>query len=58
MAISKLGSGRAALFGNLIPVFSSIEAVLILGEKISWVQIASFGIVILGLIISNLQKKS
>ena len=57
-AISKLGSGRAALFGNLIPVFSSIEAVLILGEKISWVQIASFGIVILGLIISNLQKKS
>ncbi|HET9431238.1 MAG TPA: DMT family transporter, partial [Chitinophagaceae bacterium] len=34
IAIGKLGSGRTALFGNLIPVFSSIEAVLILGEKI------------------------
>ena len=58
LAIAKLGSGRAALFGNLIPVFSSIEAVLILGEKISWVQVVSFGIVIIGLIISNLQKRN
>lgn len=58
MAIAKLGSGRAALFGNLIPVFSSVEAVLILGEKISWVQIASFGIVIAGLVISNLQRRN
>jgi drug/metabolite transporter (DMT)-like permease len=57
-AILYLGSGRAALFGNLIPVFSSIEAVLILGEKISWVQIASFGAVILGLVIANLQKRN
>jgi drug/metabolite transporter (DMT)-like permease len=46
------------LFGNLIPVFSSIEAVLILGEKISWVQAASFGAVILGLVIANLQKRN
>lgn len=57
-AIANLGSGRAALFGNLIPVFSSIEAVLILGEKISWVQVASFGAVILGLVIANLQKRN
>ena len=55
-AIAKLGSGRTALFGNLIPVFSSIEAVLILGEKISWVQVASFGLVIIGLAIANLQN--
>jgi drug/metabolite transporter (DMT)-like permease len=57
MAISKLGSGRTALFGNLIPVFSSIEAVLILGEKISWLQVTSFAIVITGLIIANIEKR-
>jgi drug/metabolite transporter (DMT)-like permease len=56
MAISKLGSGRTALFGNLIPVFSSIEAVLILGEKITWVHYASFGLVIAGLIIANISR--
>ena len=33
-AIGKLGAGRTALFGNLIPVFSSIEAALILNEGI------------------------
>ena len=58
IAISKLGSGRTALFGNLIPVFSSLEAVLILGEKISWIQVGSFGLVILGLIIANFQNKN
>ena len=58
IAIAKLGSGRAALFGNLIPIFSSIEAVLILGEKVSWIQVTSFVIVIIGLVIANLQKRN
>jgi drug/metabolite transporter (DMT)-like permease len=55
-AIAILGTGRAALFGNLIPVFSTIEAVLILGEKINWVHIVSFAIVISGLLLANLRK--
>jgi len=58
IAITKLGSGRTALFGNLIPVFSSIEAVLILGEKITWIYYTSFGLVILGLAVANLQKRN
>lgn len=57
-AISRLGSGRTALFGNLMPVFSSIEAVIILGEKISWIQIASFTLVFVGLLTANLQKRN
>lgn len=55
-AISKLGAGRTALFGNLIPVFSSLEAVLILHETISWIHIVSFALVISGLIIANYRK--
>lgn len=58
IAISKLGSGRTALFGNLIPVFSSIEAVLILGEKLTWIYYTSFALVITGLVIANLQKRN
>ena len=58
MAIARLGSGRTALFGNLIPVFSSIEAVIILSEKISWIQVVSFAIVIAGLLVANLQKRN
>jgi drug/metabolite transporter (DMT)-like permease len=58
IAISKLGTGRTALFGNLIPVFSSVEAVLILGEKVTWIYYTSFALVISGLIIANLQKRN
>ena len=55
-AIAALGSGRTALFGNLIPVFSSIEAVFFLDEKITPVHIISFILVVSGLVIANLKK--
>ena len=55
-AIVALGSGRTALFGNLIPVFSSIEAVFLLNEKITSIHILSFILVVAGLVIANLKK--
>lgn len=55
-AIHALGSGRTALFGNLIPIFSSIEAVFFLGEKITPIHIISFILVVCGLVIANSKK--
>jgi drug/metabolite transporter (DMT)-like permease len=55
-AIVALGSGRTALFGNLIPVFSSAEAVFLLNEKITSIHIISFILVAAGLVIANLKK--
>ncbi|NCU02439.1 MAG: DMT family transporter [Chitinophagaceae bacterium] len=52
-SIKELGAGRTALFGNLIPIFSSIEAVFILGEKISYIHIISFLLIAAGLAIDN-----
>ncbi|MFI5153614.1 MAG: DMT family transporter [Chitinophagales bacterium] len=56
-AISRLGASRAALFANLIPVFSAIEAVLFLGEEFSRVHLISGLLIILGLMIANLRTK-
>jgi drug/metabolite transporter (DMT)-like permease len=56
IAIASLGASRTAIFGNLIPIFSTIEAVLILGEKISWVHVASMCMVIAGLVIANIKQ--
>ncbi|HUM98382.1 MAG TPA: DMT family transporter [Chitinophagaceae bacterium] len=56
-SIHILGAGRTALFGNLIPVFSSIEAVLFLNEKITSVHLISFILVIAGLIIANFKTR-
>ena len=53
IAINKLGAGRTAIFGNLILVFSSIEATLILKEKFTNVHIVSMILVFTGIIIAN-----
>lgn len=55
IALQKLGTSRTVLFGNLTPIFSTLEAVLILGEKFSNIHILSGIMVIGGLVIANLQ---
>ena len=57
-AVAKLGAARTAMFGYLTPVFSSIEAVLLLQEKITWVHIVCGLLVITGLVIANLHVYS
>jgi drug/metabolite transporter (DMT)-like permease len=55
-AIRRIGAGRTALFGNLIPVFSMIEAVLILGEQLTMNQTISSVLIITGLVVANSSK--
>jgi drug/metabolite transporter (DMT)-like permease len=55
IAIGKLGAGRTALFGNLIPIFGSVEAVFYLHEEFTWVHIASMIIVFAGIVLANLR---
>ncbi|HKH60705.1 MAG TPA: DMT family transporter [Flavitalea sp.] len=57
-AIARLGSPRTALFGNLIPIFSTLEAVWILNEEITLIHIISGLLVVTGLIIANLRKSN
>ena len=54
-AIAKIGPARTSLFGNLIPVFSTIEAVIFLNESFTTVHLISGCAVIIGLIIANLK---
>ncbi len=58
IAINKIGAGRTALFGNLIPVFSSIEAAIILHEEFTWVHVVSMLIVFAGILLSNLKGRN
>jgi drug/metabolite transporter (DMT)-like permease len=52
-ALQKLGTGTTVLFGNLIPIFSTLEAVWLLGEQINSIHLISGLLVIGGLIIAN-----
>ncbi len=57
-SIERLGAAGTALFGNLIPVFSTIEAVLFLGETFSNIHLISGLLVIGGLVIANITRKT
>lgn len=57
-ALQKLGTGTTVLFGNLIPVFSTLEAVWLLKEQINDIHIISGLLVIGGLVLANtLQRR-
>ncbi len=54
-SINVLGAGRTALFGNLLPVFSSVEAVLILDEQFTFLHLISMLVVFAGILLSNIR---
>ncbi len=56
-AISKLGAGRTALFGNLIPIFTTIEAVFFLNEIFTIIHIVSMALVFVGIAVANWKVK-
>ena len=56
LAIGKLGAARTALFGNLIPLFSIIEAVILLNEKFTRIHLFSGLLIMAGLIMANLKN--
>jgi drug/metabolite transporter (DMT)-like permease len=55
-SIAKLGASGTALFANLIPVFSTAEAILFLDEKFTGVHTISGLLIISGLVVANLRK--
>ncbi len=55
--VSKIGAGRAAIFGNLVPVFGVITSVILLGENLSPWHGVSFLLILTGVILVNKQKK-
>jgi Permeases of the drug/metabolite transporter (DMT) superfamily len=55
-AIARIGPVRTALFGNLIPIFSTLEAVWLLGETVTLIHIISGALVISGLVLANIKK--
>ena len=55
-AIARLGAARTALFGNLIPIFSTLEAVWILNEEVTVIHLISGLLVIGGLVLANIQS--
>lgn len=57
IAIQHIGASKAAVFINLVPVFTILQSVLILGEHLSWFKFFSALTIIIGVYITNRQPK-
>ncbi|MFK7861983.1 MAG: DMT family transporter [Granulosicoccus sp.] len=51
--VELIGSNRAGLFINLVPIFGSIMAVLILSESFEWYHFAGLSLVLVGIGLSE-----
>lgn len=56
--ISKIGAGRSAIFGNLVPVFGVLTSYLLLGENLSPWTAVSFLLILAGVLLVNRKPKS
>jgi drug/metabolite transporter (DMT)-like permease len=56
--VSKIGASRAAIFGNLVPVFGVLTSVPLLGEKLSIWDAVSFLLILMGVVLVNRQRKA
>ena len=56
--VSIVGANKASLFLHLIPVFSSMWAILFLGEIFSFFHLLGTIFIILGIILSNINRKA
>ncbi len=56
-SIELIGPSRTVLFSNLIPIFSTFEAVILLGERFTNIHFISGFIVLVGLIVANIPIK-
>src|SRR5216684_4653257 len=51
--VSKIGAGRSAIFGNLVPVFGVLTSFLLLGENLSPWTAVSFLLILAGVLMVN-----
>ena len=56
--VSILGANKASLFLHLIPVFSSMWAILFLGENFSFFHFLGTIFIVLGIVLSNINRKT
>ena len=55
--VSILGANKASLFLHLIPVFSSIWAIMFLGEKFSFFHLVGTIFIVFGIVLSNIKRQ-
>lgn len=52
-----IGSELVSLYQYLLPVFATISAVFMLDDHLKWIQVVAMGIIIIGMVLTNIGKR-
>lgn len=56
-AIKRIGSELVSIYQYLLPVFATISAVLMINEKLHWIQVIAMGVIVIGMLLTTFGKR-
>lgn len=56
-AMKRIGSELVSIYQYLLPVFATISAVLLINEKLHWVQVIAMGVIVVGMLFTTFGKR-
>lgn len=56
-AIKRIGSELVSLYQYMIPVFATVSAVMMGIDRLKWIQVVAMGVIIIGMVITNFDKR-
>lgn len=56
-AMKRIGSELVSIYQYLLPVFATISAVLLINEKLHWIQVIAMGVIVIGMLFTTFGKR-
>lgn len=56
-AMKRIGSELVSIYQYLLPVFATISAVLMLGDKLRWLQVLAMAVIVVGMVFTTVGKR-
>lgn len=56
-AMKRIGSELVSIYQYLLPVFATVSAIFMLGEKLHWIQVLAMGVIVIGMLFTTFGKR-
>ena len=56
-AMKRIGSELVSIYQYLLPVFATVSAVLMINEKLHWIQVIAMGVIVIGMLFTTFGKR-
>lgn len=56
-AMKRIGSELVSIYQYLLPVFATISAIIMIKEKLHWIQVIAMGVIVVGMLFTTFGKR-